>query len=271
MVIQNGRLYIALRSVADHKKGYFMSGHSKWSTIKRQKGANDAKRGQAFTKAGRLITIAAREGGSTDGNYKLRLAVESARAINMPKDNIERAIARGAGGGDSGPLEEVVYEGYGPKGIAVIIEAVTDNRMRTSSEVRSTLDKAGGSLAGPGAVAFNFKTVGEIAVAVKGKDPDELFLEAADAGAEDIETEGDESTIFCKPEDLVKVKTALEEKGYSITSAVVAKEPITTVKIADQSEAEKVLSLVEKLEDLDDVNKVYANFDIEAEVMERVA
>ncbi len=249
-----------------------MSGHSKWSTIKRQKGANDAKRGQAFTKAGRLITIAARDGGgNSENNYKLRLVVEAARAINMPKDNIERAIVRGTGGGDFGPLEEVVYEGYGPKGVAFIVESVTDNRMRTSSEIRSLLERAGGSLAGPGSVAFNFKTVGELAVVVKEKNPDELFLEAADAGAEDIATEGEESTIFCKPEDLVKVKTALEEKGYSITSAIIAKEPATTVKISDLAEAEKILNLVEKLEDLDDVNKVYANFDIEKKIMEKVA
>ncbi len=247
-----------------------MSGHSKWSTIKRAKGANDAKRGQAFTKASKLITIAAREGASPDTNFKLRLAVEAARAINMPKDNIERAIARATGGDGSKPLEESVYEGYGPSGVALLIEVVTDNKMRTAADIRSLLDKSGGHLAGVGSVAFNFKSVGAISVNISGKDPDELFLLAADSGAEDVESHEKEATVYCKPEDLVKVKDAIANSGYEITSAEVIKEAANTIKITDEGQAKSILNLIEKLEDFDDVQKVYANFDIETEIMEKV-
>lgn len=248
-----------------------MSGHSKWSTIKRAKGANDAKRGQAFTKASKLITIAARDGASPDTNFKLRLAVEAARAINMPKDNIERAIARATGGDGSKSLEEAVYEGYGPAGVALLIEVVTDNRMRTAADIRSILDKSGGNLAGPGSVAYNFKSTGAISVKVSGKNPDELFLLAADGGAEDIENSATESTVYCKPEDLVKLKEAVTSAGYEVTSAEVIKEAINTIKITDENQAKSVLNLVEKLEDSDDVQKVYANFDIDVEMLEKVA
>lgn len=248
-----------------------MSGHSKWSTIKRAKGANDAKRGQAFTKATKLITIAARDGASPDTNFKLRLAVEAARAINMPKDNIERAIAKATGGDGSKPLEEVVYEGYGPSGVALLIEVVTDNKMRTAADIRSILDKSGGHLAGIGSVAYNFKSVGAISVNVSGKDPDELFLLAADSGAEDIETSVGESTVYCRPEDFVKVQEAVTTAGYEVTSAEASKEATNTVKITDEGQAKSVLNLIEKLEDCDDVQKVYANFDIPSEMMEKVA
>ncbi len=248
-----------------------MSGHSKWSTIKRQKGANDAKRGQAFTKASRLITIATREGGGNpETNFKLRLAIEAARAVNMPKDNIERAISRATGEGSEKALEEVTYEGYGPSGVAFLIETVTDNKMRTSAEVRSLLERGGGSLAGPGSVSFLFKPVGEISVKLESKDPDELFLLAADSGAEDIDNSQGESTISSSPENLVKVKEALEAAGYTITSSEVVKEPTTTVKLANEEQVKSVLNLVEKLEELDDVQKVYSNFDVETEVLERV-
>ncbi len=248
-----------------------MSGHSKWSTIKRAKGANDAKRGQAFTKASKLITIAARDGASPDTNFKLRLAVEAARSINMPKDNIERAIARAIGGEGSKPLEEAVYEGYGPSGVALLIEVVTDNKMRTAADIRSLLDKSGGHLAGLGSVAYNFKSIGAISVNISGKDPDELFLLAADSGAEDIESHEGESTVFCRSDDLVKVKEAISTAGYEITSAQVIKEATNTIKITDESKAKSVLSLLEKLEDSDDVQKVYANFDIPSEMLEKVA
>jgi len=249
-----------------------MSGHSKWSTIKRQKGANDAKRGQAFTKAARAITVAAKEGGGNpDTNFKLRLAIEAARAINMPKENIDRAIARGIGNDSEKALEEVIYEGYGPAGVAFLIKAVTDNKMRTASEVRSILDRGGGNLAGVGSVSFNFKPTGEISVNTKDKDPDELFLLAADAGAEEIDTAEKETTVFCKPEDLVKVKEAVSAAGYEITSSEVVFEPNSTVKITDEAKAKNILSLIEKLEELDDVQRVYSNFDIDLEVMEKVA
>ncbi len=249
-----------------------MSGHSKWSTIKRAKGANDAKRGQAFTKAGKVITIAAREGGGNpDSNFKLRLAVEAARAINMPKENIERAVARGTGVGSEKPLEEVTYEGYGPAGVALLIEVVTDNKMRSASEIRSVLDKGNGSLAGVGSVAFNFKPMGEISVKLAGKDPDELFLLAADSGADDIDTSEGEATVFCKPENLVKVKDALSGAGYEVINAEAVKTASSTIKITDEGQAKSILNLIEKLEDLDDVQKVYSNFDIPSEMMEKVA
>ncbi len=246
-----------------------MSGHSKWSTIKRAKGANDAKRGQAFTKASKLITIAARDGGNPDTNFKLRLAVEAARSLNMPKDNIERAIAKATGADGAKTLEESVYEGYGPSGVALLIEVVTDNKMRTASEIRSLLDKSGGNLAGVGSVAYNFKSIGAISVNTSGKDPDELFLLAADSGAEDIETTENESTVYCKPEDLVKVKEAIVAAGYEVTSSEAVKEATNTIKITDESHAKSILNLIEKLEDSDDVQKVYTNFDIPNELLER--
>lgn len=248
-----------------------MSGHSKWSTIKRAKGANDAKRGQAFTKASKLITIAARDGASADTNFKLRLAVEAARAINMPKENIERAIARATGGDGAKQLEESVYEGYGPSGVALLIEVVTDNKMRTAAEIRSILDKSGGSLAAPGSVDFNFKTTGIITVNLSDKDSDELFLLAADSGAEDITTEALTARVFCKPELLHQVKEAIDTAGYSVESSEVTKEPSSTVKITDESKARSVLNLIEKLEDCEDVQKVYTNFDIPNEILERNA
>ncbi len=248
-----------------------MSGHSKWSTIKRQKGANDAKRGQAFTKAGRLITVAAREGGGNpDGNFKLRLVVEAARAINMPRENIDRAIARATGSGDK-PLEESVYEGYGPAGVAILIEVVTDSKTRTASEIRSILDRSGGSLGGPGSVAFLFHSKGIIEINAKNVDADELLLTAAEAGAEDVEVEGEVGFVYTKPDALDRVKKALEAASYQITNAEISKEAATTVNISDESTAGKVLGVVEKLEDLDDVQKVYANFDIANEIMEKVA
>lgn len=249
-----------------------MSGHSKWSTIKRQKGVTDAKRGQAFTKAGKVITIASRDGGGNpDANFKLRLAIESARAINMPKENIDRAIARGTGEGGAKALEEVTYEGYAHGGVALLIEVVTDNKMRSASEIRSTLDRAGGSLAGVGSVSFLFKPVGEIRVKLDSKDPDELLLLVADSGAEDIETSEGEAVVFCKPESLVKVKDAIISAGYETVSAEVVKEAASSIKVTDEAQAKNILSLIEKLEDLDDVQKVYANFDIDLEVMEKIA
>lgn len=248
-----------------------MSGHSKWSTIKRQKGANDAKRGQAFTKASRLITIVARDGGNPDSNFKLRLAIEAARSINMPKDNIERAIARATGADGSKNLEEALYEGYGPGGVALLIEVVTDNKMRTGSEIRSILDKSGGNLASPGSVAYNFKAIGAISVNIAGKDPDELFLLAADSGAQDLETQDQEAIIYCKPEDLVKVKEAIARAGYDVTSSEVIKVATNSINISDENQAKSILNLIEKLEELDDVQKVYANFDIQSELLERNA
>jgi YebC/PmpR family DNA-binding regulatory protein len=249
-----------------------MSGHSKWSTIKRQKGANDAKRGALFTKVTREISVAARQGGGDpEANYRLRLAIEKARAVNMPADNIKRTIDKATGGGDADQFEEIVYEGYGPGGVAVLVEAATDNRNRTAAEVRSIFTKAGGQLAGSGAVAWQFEPRGLIAVAPDGKDADEVALAAIDAGAEDVDTDDPEAIeIFTSPADLERIRAALEAAGVAIDSAestMIAKQ---TVEL-DSTKARQALRLVEQLEDLDDVQRVTANFDIPEDVFAEVA
>jgi YebC/PmpR family DNA-binding regulatory protein len=249
-----------------------MSGHSKWSTIKRQKGANDAKRGALFTKVTREIAVAARQGGGDpEANYRLRLAIEKARAVNMPADNIKRTIDKATGGGDAEQFEEIIYEGYGPGGVAVLVEAATDNRNRTAADVRSIFTKAGGQLAGSGAVAWQFEPRGLIAVAPDGKDADEVALAAIDAGAEDVDTEDPEAIeIFTSPGDLERIRAALEAAGVSIDSAestMIAKQ---TVEL-DSTKARQALRLVEQLEDLDDVQRVTANFDIPEDVFAEVA
>ena len=249
-----------------------MSGHSKWSTIKRQKGANDAKRGALFTKVTREISVAARQGGGDpEANYRLRLAIEKARAVNMPADNIKRTIDKATGGGDAEQFEEIVYEGYGPGGVAVLVEAATDNRNRTAAEVRSIFTKAGGQLAGSGAVAWQFEPRGLIAVAPDAKDADEVALTAIDAGAEDVDTDDpDAIEIFTSPGDLERIRAALEAAGVAIDSAestMIAKQ---TVEL-DSTKARQALRLVEQLEDLDDVQRVTANFDIPEDVFAEVA
>ena len=251
-----------------------MSGHSKWSTIKRQKGANDARRGALFTKVTREIMIAARQGGpDPDANYRLRLAVDKARRppINMPSDNIKRAIERATGGGEAEQFEEIVYEGYGPGGVAVLVEAQTDNRNRTAAEVRSIFAKSGGQLAGSGAVAWQFEPRGVIAVPRNGSDADDVALAAIDAGADDVDTEDPETIeIFTTPGDLETVRQALEAAGVAVESAestMVAKQ---TVEL-DSAKARQNLRLVEQLEDLDDVQRVTANFDIPEDVFAEVA
>ena len=249
-----------------------MSGHSKWSTIKRQKGANDAKRGALFTKVAREISVAARPGGGDpDANYRLRLAIEKARSVNMPADNIKRTIEKASGGGDAEQFEEIVYEGYGPGGVAVLVEAATDNRNRTAAEVRSIFTKTGGQLAGSGAVAWQFEPRGLIAIARDGVDPDEVALAAIDAGAEDVDTEDEETIeIYTTPADLEKVRVALDAAGVAVDSAentMVAKQ---TVEL-DSAKARQALRLVELLEDLDDVQRVTANFDIPEDVFAEVA
>lgn len=253
-----------------------MSGHSKWSTIKRQKGVNDAKRSSAFTKMGNAITIAAREGGGADptSNFKLRLAIESARAVNMPKDNIQRAIDRGVGKGGGMALESVVYEGYGPGKVAIIVEAATDNKNRTLPEIRTTFEKNGGTFASSSAVSWMFADVGMITLvkdaqpAAVAKSFDDIFEITVDAGADDVEDSGDLVEVYTKPADLEKVKNALTEKGLVVESAEIFKKPTTIVEISDAEIARKVLSMIEKLEDLDDVQKVYANFDIPDDLLD---
>jgi YebC/PmpR family DNA-binding regulatory protein len=250
-----------------------MSGHSKWSTIKRQKGVTDAKRGALFTKVAREISVAARQGGGDpDANYRLRLAVEKARSVNMPSDNIKRTIDKATGGGEADQYEEIIYEGYGPGGVAVLVEAATDNRNRTAAEVRSIFTKSGGQLAGSGAVAWQFEPRGLIAVnRDDGVDVDEVALAAIDAGAEDVDTDDPESIgIYTSPADLERVRKALDGAGVPVDSAentMVAKQ---TVEL-DSARARQALRLVELLEDLEDVQRVTANFDIPEDVFAEVA
>jgi YebC/PmpR family DNA-binding regulatory protein len=248
-----------------------MSGHSKWSTIKRQKGANDAKRGALFTKVAREIAVAARlGGGDPDANYRLRLAVEKARSVNMPADNIKRTIEKATGGGDAEQFEEIVYEGYGPGGVAVLVEAQTDNRNRTAAEVRSMFTRSGGQLAGSGAVAWQFEPRGLITVPRNGVDADEVALAAIDAGADDVDTDDEAIEIYTPPGDLERVRASLESAGVPVESADSAMIAKQTVEL-DVAKARQALRLVELLEDLDDVSRVTANFDIPEEVFAEVA
>ena len=247
-----------------------MSGHSKWSQIKRQKGVADVKRGQTFTKMANAITIATREGGGGDpaSNFKLRLAIDQARAVNMPKENIQRAVERGLGKGVTGVrLESVTYEGYGPGKVAVIVEATTDNKNRTTSEVKGIIERWGGTFVAPGAVSWMFSDEGVIVVPKEGKGLNEIFEVAAEAGAEDIEEAGDVVEVYTKPTDLESIKNALIQKGLNPKSTEISKKPSATVKITDSETAQKVLKLMEKLEDLDDVQKVWSNFDIADELL----
>jgi len=250
-----------------------VSGHSKWSTIKHKKGAADARRGKLFSKLSRAIMVAAKEGGSDPGsNLALQNAIDKARSYSMPKDNIERAIAKGAGEGTDGSIfETVVYEGYGPEGVAVLVEALTDNRNRTASDVRHLFTKFGGNLGATGAVAWQFERRGVVLVPANGVDEDELVLAAADAGADDVERDGSTFVVSSSPEELTHVREALEAAGLELESAGLSMVPKTTVAIADESTAKAVLRLVEGLEDNDDVQDVYANFDIPEAVLEAVA
>jgi YebC/PmpR family DNA-binding regulatory protein len=249
-----------------------MSGHSKWSTIKRQKGANDAKRGALFTKVAREISVAARQGGGDpDANYRLRLAIEKARSVNMPQDNIKRTIEKATGGGEGEQFEEIVYEGYGPGGVALLVEAQTDNRNRTAAEVRSIFTKAGGQLAGSGAVAWQFEPRGLIAVSRNGWDADEVALAAIDAGAADVDTDdADTIEIYTEPSELESVRKALEVAGIKVESAESAMVAKQTVGL-DSARARQALRLVELLEELEDVQRVSANFDIPEDVFAEVA
>ena len=244
-----------------------MSGHSKWSQIKRQKGVADVKRGATFTKVANAITVAVREGGGGDpvSNFKLRLLMDQARAVNMPKDNIQRAIDRGLGKGMEGALSSVTYEGYGPGKVALIIDAVTDNKNRTTPEVKSALKKSGGSFVTPGTVSWMFADCGLITIPKNGKSFDELFEIAVDVGADDVEDSDDVVEVYTKPNELDKVKNALVEKGLIIQSAELAKKPTTTVEVGDEETQKKIFGLMERLEDLDDVQKVWSNFEVPPE------
>jgi YebC/PmpR family DNA-binding regulatory protein len=250
-----------------------VSGHSKWSTIKHKKGAADAKRGQLFTKLTRAIIVAAKEGGGDPGsNLALQNAIEKARSYSMPKDTIERAIAKGAGtDADAAQFETVMYEGYGPSGVAVIVEALTDNRNRTAGEVRHLFAKNDGNLGTSGAVAWLFERRGVVLVAADGADEDELTLAAAEGGADDVTLDGSSFQVVSAPEALASVREAIEGAGFAIESAELTMIPKTTVEVADEADAKKVLRLMDQLEDNDDVQDVYANFDIPERVLEAVA
>jgi YebC/PmpR family DNA-binding regulatory protein len=250
-----------------------VSGHSKWSSIKHKKGAADSKRGQLFSKLSRAIIVAAKEGGPDPaGNLALQNAIEKARSYSMPKDNIERAIAKGSGAdADAASFETVVYEGYGPEGVAVLVEAVTDNRNRTASEVRHAFTKHGGNLGTTGAVAWQFERRGVVLVRADGADEDALVLAAADAGADDVELDGTSFVVTSAPEALSAVRRALEDGGYVVESVELAMVPKSTVAVSDESVARRIVNLVEGLEDTEDVQDVYANFDIPEAVLEAVA
>jgi YebC/PmpR family DNA-binding regulatory protein len=248
-----------------------MSGHSKWAQIKRQKGANDAKRGALFTKVSREITIAAREGGpDPDGNFRLRLAIEKARSVNMPAENIKRAIERATGGGEAERIEEVVYEGYGPGGVAILVEAATDNRNRTAADVRAVFSKAGGQLASAGSVAWQFEPRGVISIPRGAQGAEEIALLAIDAGAEDVDTDADPLEIYTAAADLDRVRRALVEAGVKIESAELVMQAKNTIEV-DPARARANLRLIENLEDHDDVQRVTANFEIPDEVLAEAA
>ena len=250
-----------------------MSGHSKWSSIKHKKGAADAKRGKLFSKLSRAIIVAAKEGGGNPAdNLALQNAIEKARSYSMPKDNIDRAIAKGSGAdADASTFETVVYEGYGPSGVAVIVEALTDNRNRTASDVRHVFAKNYGNIGGSGAVAWLFERRGLVVVEADGVDEDELMLAAAEGGAEDVVRDGTTFQVTCEPDQLAAVREAVEAAGFTVDAAELTMVPTTTVEVADENEAKKILRLIDQLEDNDDVQDVYANFDIPERVLEAVA
>jgi YebC/PmpR family DNA-binding regulatory protein len=251
-----------------------MSGHSKWAGIKHKKAAVDARRGQIFTKVSRELSVAAREGGpDPTGNFRLRLAIQKAREVNMPADNIDRAIARGAGGKDGVQLEEVRYEGYGPHGIAVMVDTLTDNRNRTVAAIRNVFTRTGGSMGEANSVGWMFTQQGVIRLAAGGRDPEEMALElldVIDVGDDgDISVDGDEVQVKVAPSRFEDVRRTLEESGATIESAEVTMEPTNTVEV-DAKQAPSVLRLLDALEDQDDVQQVYANVEIPDEVLAAV-
>jgi YebC/PmpR family DNA-binding regulatory protein len=250
-----------------------LSGHSKWSSIKHKKGAVDAKRGQLFSKLSRAIIVAAKEGGGDPANnMSLQNAIEKAKSYSMPKDNIDRAIAKGSGAdADAEAFETIVYEGYGPEGVAVIVEALTDNKNRTAADVRHLFSKHGGNLGTAGAVAWQFDRRGVVIVASDGVDEEELLLVAADGGADDIEQDGTVFQVTSAPESLATVRQAIEAAGFAVDSAELMLVPKTTVEIGDEQKARQVMRLIDALEENDDVQDVYANFDIPEQVLEAVA
>lgn len=250
-----------------------MSGHSKWSSIKHRKGAADAKRGKLFSKLSRAIIVAAREGGpDPDANAALATAIQKARDNSMPKDNIERALARGSGAtADGEAFESVAYEGYGPGGVAVFVDVLTDNRNRAAAEIRHVFAKNDGNLGTSGTVAWLFERKGVLIVPADAVDEDELVLAAAEGGAEDVELDGSSFQVISAPDDLAAVRAALEDAGLAYESAELTMLPKTTVAVEDESTARKLVRLMDALEDNDDVQAVYVNFDIPEGILEAVA
>jgi YebC/PmpR family DNA-binding regulatory protein len=244
-----------------------MSGHNKWSKIKHQKGADDIKKGNLYTKLTREIIISTREGGSDpDGNFRLRIAITKARDSNMPLDNIDRAIKKGSGSGEGGALIEMVMEGYGPGGTAILVNALSDNRNRTVQEIRSTFTRHGGSLAESGSVSWLFESKGIISIDAANVNADDVALQAIDAGAEDVQVQSGSVEIYTAPENLMKVRQALEKAKFTVASGELVKEPKTMVTL-DEKAAMQALKLIDKLEQLDDVQNVYSNADIPEAVM----
>ncbi len=248
-----------------------MSGHSKWASIKHKKAIVDQRKGKAFTKLARAIQVAAREGGGDiEGNPSLAMAVQKAKDASMPKDNIERAIAKGTGADqDADAFDSITYEGYGPGGVAVLVDALTDNRNRTGSEVRHAFSSSGGSLGEPGSVAWIFEKKGELVADGSRYSEDDLMV-AIDAGAEDVTLDGDVVEVVTAPEDFAAVRDALAEAGVELESAELVQRPTTRTPV-EESDAKSLMRLIDTLEEHDDVQAVHANFDVDAEVLERVA
>ncbi len=250
-----------------------MSGHSKWSTIKRAKGVADIKRGQTFTKVAMAIAVAAKAGGSgnPDDNPRLRMVMEEAKSVNMPKENVQRAIDRGMGKLPGQTIEEVLYEGYGPLKTAFLIEVATDNKLRTLQEMKNIFERSGGSLAGQGSVSYMFDSKGEIRVASKGGIADEEMLELIDLGAEDVEDyDSSKYLVYTEGSKLAEVSNKITQSGYTIESKELVSRPNITVEISDIDAAKKVLDFANRIEEMDDVQKVYANFDIAKELINKL-
>lgn len=250
-----------------------MSGHSKWANIKRKKSKVDDERGKVFTKISKEIAVAVKQGGpDPDGNFRLKLCIQKAKANNMPADNINRCIQKAAGTGESSAYEEFYYEGYGAGGVAVLCAMMTDNRNRTASEIRYIFSRNNGNLGETGCVGWMFERKGQIMVDIAGKDEDELMMLALDNGADDLQTnqENEEAEVISAPDQLENIRSVLLENGYNVTSAEIIMQPSNTVEITDVETAAKLMKLIDALEDNDDVQDVYANYDISDEIMEQL-
>lgn len=243
-----------------------MSGHSHWSTIQRVKQTEDKKRGKLFSRLAREIAIAAHFGSDPETNFRLRLTIERAKGANMPKEKIERAIKRGSGAGERGGLKEVIYEGFGPKGVGIMVEAMTDNRQRTTAEIRKIFESRGGSLGGPGAVAHQFKLMGLLTVG-KGKDPQETILKMIDFDVEDVEEAKDAIEVYTRPKDLEKTRKKLEAAGLEVKNLGLTRKPLLTIPIKEKKTADQILDLMNTLEEHVDVQKTAANFDIDPRLL----